>query len=239
VTEPPFSVFCVPFAGAGAGIFRKWQGFRPERLRFVPVQFPGREERFGEEPCKTMLQLVDECVQQIRSTAAGGRFAVFGHSFGALVAYETARYLVEREVIRPTCLIVSGAAAPSVRRLKLGLSELPDDELVGRLAEQVGYDHRALHHPELRELLLPALRSDLAIADGYEPQAAYPLPVPISAVRGTRDQMVSSEDAALWKSATSSDFRLVEIPGDHMYFADDWTSLAAHISQLADAVVPA
>jgi surfactin synthase thioesterase subunit len=229
----PFSVLCIPFAGAGAGYFRQWPSYPSRWATFVPIQLPGREERFTEEPCVTMEQVVAECVSQVSPVADRGRFALFGHSFGALVAYETARYLIEETGYRPAHLIVSGVAAPSVRRAELGLSSCSDDEFVARLTRLVGYDHEAFHDPELRELILPVLRSDLAITDGYVAQQAKPLPVSISALRGDRDSLVSKDETARWAGETSREFSYLEMPGDHMYFADDWKPLASRIDQIA------
>lgn len=38
---------------------------------------------------------------------------------------------------------------------------------------------------------------------------------------------------ALLASATSNEFRSVELSGDHMYFAKDWLPPACHIDQIA------
>ena len=230
--ELPISVLCIPYAGAGAGVFRRWRKHPAGTVNFVPIQLPGREERLIEKPCITMSQVVAECAAQIPPLADNGDFALFGHSFGAIVAYETARYLVEHTSHRPAHLIVSGAAAPCVRRPELDLAGLPDGEFVTRLADLVGYDHEALRHPDLREILLPALRSDLAITDGYVARHASPLPVPIWAFRGTEDAVVTARETAQWASATSSGFRYIEIDGGHMYFTKDWLPLASWIDQI-------
>jgi surfactin synthase thioesterase subunit len=240
VPSPPFTILCIPFAGAGAGIFRPWVKYPAQSATFVPVQLPGREERFLEEPCVTMAQVVAECWAQAQPIAGAGQYALFGHSFGAIVAYETARFLAQNADRLPTQLIVSGAAAPSIQRAELGLCGLPDDQFIARLADLVGYEHEALRDPELRELLLPALRSDLAVTDGYAgPAGAAPLPVPIHALRGADDTLVSAAEMTPWASATSREFVYTEMAGDHMYFAEDWIPLAAQLDQIAqDASSP-
>jgi surfactin synthase thioesterase subunit len=237
VSSRPFSVLCFPFAGAGAGFFRPWADYNTEWATFVPVQLPGREERLFEDLCVSMAKVVDECVAQILPAVRNGRFALFGHSFGAIAAYETARYLVQNTDCRPAHLVVSGAAAPFVQRHTLGLSGLPDDEFITRLTSLVGYDHEALHDPELRELLLPALRCDLAITDEYVASDTAPLPMPVSGLRGANDTLVSAAEIALWALATSKEFRYIEMAGDHMYLTGDWMPLAAQIDHIAGGTI--
>ncbi|GAA2265657.1 alpha/beta fold hydrolase [Streptomyces amakusaensis] len=219
------AVMCLPYAGGGAGVFRPWQNQPGLPFRIVPVQLPGRDEWFVDEPCATMADAARVCADQIREAAGDGPYAVFGHSFGALLAYETVRLLAADGARPPEHLVVSGAAAPGASRPRMDGAALDDDAFVARLRGLVGYDHEAWHEPELRELLLPALRADLEIQDGYVPSPGAPLTVPMSILRGAEDELVRREDAARWAEHTASEAAVVEVPGGHMYFAQDWPLL--------------
>ncbi|MFH9673855.1 thioesterase II family protein [Streptomyces sp. NPDC017405] len=226
------NLLCFPYAGAGAGLFRTWPQRHPFRhTRVVPVQLPGREERFAEPPCESMADLVEACLPLALETAAGGPTALFGHSFGALVAYEVAQRLTA-EGVRIERLVVSGAAAPWLPRPRIGVAELDDDALVSRVRALVGYDHPALHDPELRQLLLPSLRADLGITERYASTATAVLPAPVTALLGTEDELVSSDEAALWSKAGAPGSGLRHLPGGHMYFATDPGPLAATLDGL-------
>ncbi len=235
--SPSLPVLCFPFAGAGAGFFRRWADCPTKWATIIPVQLPGREERIFEDPYANMGQIIDECVAQISPIVSTGPFAMFGHSFGALVAYETACYLVRHTNYEPAYLVVSGVAAPSIQRSALELSNLSDDEFIARLAGMIGYEHESLYNQELRELILPALRCDLAITDGYVASDTAALPVPISGLRGADDALVSAEDVAPWALATSKEFRYIEMTGDHMYLARDWAPLVSQIEGVAKEVI--
>ncbi|MBX7550192.1 alpha/beta fold hydrolase [Streptomyces sp. NPDC004232] len=221
----PLSLMCLPYAGAGAGVFRPWQDDPGLPFRVVPVQLPGRDEWFVEDPCSSMPDAARVCADQIRVSAADGPYAVFGHSFGALLAYETVRLLAAEGGPLPERLVVSGAAAPGLPRPRMDGALLDDEAFVARLRHLVGYDHDAWHEPELRELLLPALRADLEIQDGYVPSPGPALKVPVTVLRGTEDSLVGRADAARWAECAAAGADLVDVPGGHMYFTEDWALL--------------
>lgn len=223
------ALLCVPHAGAGASLFRQWKRQAPEGIDLVPVQLPGREEMFARDAHTSLAEVVDRCADRAREIPEDTPFALFGHSFGALVAYETAHRLVAGGGRVPDRLVVSGVAAPWLPRPVVGGEALTDDLFVERVREVVGYDHPALHDAELRGLLLPSLRADLGISDRYTPGSTEPLPVPITVLRGAEDRLVSREDAALWSKAGSSSTEVIELPGDHMYFALDPKPLLAEL----------
>ncbi|MGM1061397.1 thioesterase II family protein [Saccharothrix sp. Mg75] len=229
------AVMCLPYAGGGAGVFRPWQNQPGLPFRVVPVQLPGRDEWFVREPCTTMAAAARVCADQVREAAGTGPFAVFGHSFGALLAYETTRLLAADGARLPERLVVSGAAAPDVARPRMDGALLDDDAFVARLRGLVGYDHEAWHEPELRELLLPALRADLEVQDGYAPPPGGPLTVPVSVLRGTEDELVPYEDAARWAEHTSAETTVVDVPGGHMYFTQDWPLFWKTLGALVEA----
>ncbi|WP_433113706.1 thioesterase II family protein [Micromonospora sp. CA-246542] len=230
-----FTLVCFPFAGAGASIYRPWQSEASSRFQLLPVQLPGREERFLDEPFRTMSEAAAACADMIGSELNGQSYAVFGHSFGAILAYETVRLLSADRLLPPTRLIVSGAACPQ-RRPNHGVSQLGDDELVSQLESIVGYRHDAFADPDLREVLLPALRADLTVTESYRHSFDVPLSVPVTVLRGVDDTMVPRDDIAGWADITIADCEVRELPGGHMYLVDDWTLLWKTIDDaLSDA----
>ncbi|MFH8370137.1 thioesterase II family protein [Streptomyces sp. NPDC018031] len=223
------ALLCVPHAGAGASMFRKWKRHPFRQLEVVPVQLPGREELFAQDPLTSLTEVVDWCLDRVRETPEDAPFALFGHSFGALVAYETAQRLVAEGARLPERLVVSGVAAPWLPRPVMGGETLTDDRFAARVREVVGHDHPALHDAELRGLLLPSLRADLGISDRYTPGSTDPLPFPVTVLRGADDQLVSRQDAALWSKVGASSTEVIEMPGDHMYFSLDPKPLLAEL----------
>ncbi|MBB0228020.1 thioesterase II family protein [Streptomyces calidiresistens] len=214
-------VLCVPFAGAGASVFRPWVPLCGDGFDLAAVQLPGREQRFAEEPHRDAARAVEGLLPEVLERVSGaGPVVLFGHSLGAVLSYELAHRLVAIDDVDLAALVVSGSPGPWTRR-ENGASGLADEEFLARVKEFAGYRHDALEDPEMRELLLPTLRADVEMHESYVPGSDDPLPAPIVSVRGTTDVLVDVEQAMEWSKATSRDFRFVEVEGGHMYPIDN------------------
>ncbi|SER00737.1 thioesterase II family protein [Streptomyces radiopugnans] len=218
---PKAVVLCVPFAGAGASVFRPWVPLCQDRFELAAVQLPGREQRFAEEPYRDVAAATEGLLPEVLERVSGaGPVVLFGHSLGAVLSYEIAHRLAATDGVDLTALVISGSPGPWTRR-ENGASGLDDDEFLARVKEFAGYRHDALEDPEMRELLLPTLRADVEMHESYVPRSDDPLPVPIVSVRGTTDTLVTTEQAMEWSKATSRDFRFAEVEGGHMYLVDN------------------
>jgi surfactin synthase thioesterase subunit len=215
-------LLCFPYAGGGAGVFRRWRTRDSAVFRIVPVQYPGREERFAEPFHRTLDEAAEDCARQVRQAVDGVPFAFFGHSFGALLAYRTARFLRMTGQPLPFHLIASGAAAPCVPRNPSGTPDADDADVLRRIAAFSGSLPVALRDPDLREVLLPAFRSDLRLHESHSPAIRDALPIPITTLRGEADSLVTAPQAMRWAEATTRVHRFVCMPGGHMYLTDDW-----------------
>jgi surfactin synthase thioesterase subunit len=216
----PVTLLCLPYAGAGASVFWSWTALDVAGLSIVPVQLPGREERLADEPHQDVHQAVDALLPEVCELTTGtGRVALFGHSLGAVLAYELSRRLVAGTGVGVAHLFVSGSAVPSTVRGRRATG-LPDEEFLARVAELSGYRDPLLDHPEMRELLLPTLRADVAMHEDYRPASAEPLEVPVTAVRGSDDQLIPAAQVERWRAVTTGPFRAVQVPGGHMYLRE-------------------
>ncbi|MEU6770340.1 alpha/beta fold hydrolase [Streptomyces sp. NPDC046759] len=213
------ALLCVPFAGAGPSFFHPWRAPAGDRWRVVPVELPGRERRILETPYRNVVEAaknsVDDIVAQL---GPGARTVLFGHSLGAVLAYELVHLLSTRDV-QVERLVVSGSPGPWTQRERRATG-LPDEEFLARVEEFAGFRHEALDHPEMRELILPVLQADCEMHENYVPSTDEPVSVPICSLRGSSDGLVTAEEAQQWRDATTSAFSYVEFPGDHMYLVD-------------------
>ncbi|ABG92071.1 MULTISPECIES: thioesterase II family protein [Rhodococcus] len=216
----PATLVCLPYAGVGASFFRDWQSCAPRGLDILPVQLPGREERFGED----LLTSVDAAVHDIAPRVLpvlreSSGVAVFGHSLGAVLAYELAHRLTADGDVALTRLFVSGSPGPATVR-EVRASSLADEEFLDRVGELAGYSHPALANPELRELLLPVVRADVEMHENYRPPPRPPLDVPITALRGRGDHLVGAAQLAEWAATTTAGTSVIEVDGGHMYLTE-------------------
>jgi medium-chain acyl-[acyl-carrier-protein] hydrolase len=215
--------YCFPHAGGSASAFRPWARLNPySTYQVVPVELPGRGARRAEVPCVRMSSLVDQFVRYLAGRPARERFALYGHSMGASIAYEVVRRLEAEPGGRPLALVASGAPAPGISA-EPDLGRLPDDELIATLAGYGGIPQEVLEIPEAIQAALPVIRADLALLTDW---AAHRLPVqPVAcrvvALGGSDDTMVPPPLVEAWRSCAGPEFRSRILPGDHFFVHAD------------------
>jgi surfactin synthase thioesterase subunit len=217
-------LFCFPYAGGNAMVYRTWAHELPANVEIVAVQPPGRGHRINEPPVTRLSQLV-ELLGSALAGSLDGPFAFFGHSMGALVAFELARLLRREGRALPLQMFVSGRSAPQLNRCHPPLYNLPQNELVQELLRLDGTPREVLEHPELMELMLPILRADFSICDTYEYTEAEPLDCPITAFGGLQDAGVPRRNIQAWREQTSRSFSLRMLPGNHFFLHSNETLL--------------
>jgi len=209
-------LFCFPYAGAGASIFRTWSDALPSEVEVCPIQLPGRETRLLERPYARLSPLVQALAEAL-TPLLDRPFAFFGHSLGSLVSFELARRLRELYGVLPVRLIVSAGPAPQLRRRSTPVHNLPEKEFVAELRRLNGTPIELLNHAELMEIMLPLLRADFAVYETYEYSLAPALDCPITAFGGSEDRRITQADLAAWSAQTNDSFSLRMFPGDHFF----------------------
>lgn len=219
-------MFCLPYAGGGAaaynGLLRE---LSRTDLTVIPVQLPGRENRIAEPPAFTIAEIADEV-----APATDRPYALYGHSMGARIAFEVVRELRRRGRPGPMRLYVAGAHPPD-RRVPLATTvDLPDDSFVDQLIRRAGALPELRSVPELRELMMPVLRSDFAWIRNYSYVPEPPLDCPIVACTGLDDAEVGPAQMLGWARHTTAGFRLRTLHGGHLFVKDDPAGTAAVIA---------
>ena len=210
-----FPLFCLPHAGGGASAFRTWLDRMPG-VAVLPVQPPGREARFRDTPYERMAPLVADLATLVDEVAGSCPYAVYGHSLGALVAFELIREIGRRGTERPVHLFVSGCAAPHCPPAdEPVVTRMARVEVVRMLRRLGGTPDWLLEDPNLLDLILPAVRSDFAIKESYGYVSGSPLTVPVTVVSSTEDKAAPHDLQARWVELTTGQFRLYTLTGGH------------------------
>lgn len=224
---------CLPFAGAGASFFHPWQEIAGDRLVVVPLQLPGRERRIDAEPYRDALVAADELLPDlVKQLDDLTDVVLFGHSLGAVLAYELAHRVAAHPDLTLRHLFVSGSPEPHTQRPQRATG-LSDDEFLARVSQFAGFSHEALEDPEMRELILPTLRADVEMHENYRPSTDERLPAPITSLRGSDDSLVTADEGARWSEVAGAGFEYLELPGGHMYL----TESAPDLLKLIDTTV--
>jgi medium-chain acyl-[acyl-carrier-protein] hydrolase len=216
-------LFCFPYAGGSAWVFRPWLNHLPTTIELCPIELPARGKRWAESPI-TRLDILIEALKIAILPHLNQPFAFFGHSMGGIVSFELTRLLSKEYNVSPVYLFISGCRAPQIQDLDPPIHNLPEAEFIEELHRLNGTPKAVLENAELMELVLPTLRADFAMLETYNYFGDTPLNCPIAVFGGLQDNEVSYEDLQAWKIQTNQAFSLEMFEGDH-FFIDSARSL--------------
>lgn len=238
--EARLRLFCLPYAGGGASVFRTWWSDLPPGIELCALQLPGREARFREPLVTSLPALIGQLADAI-APWLDRPFAVFGHSMGGLIGFELTRALARRGGPQPRALLVSGRGAPGSQLPREPmLHTLSDEDLQQELIDMNGMEPAVLADPDLMSLVLQILRADFALCETHRHVAGPRLGCPIVAFGGVHDRTVPPGQLDGWAAETTAGFRLNLFPGAHFFFKHAWKdfarALSAELAPLVDAV---
>ncbi|GAA1938394.1 alpha/beta fold hydrolase [Streptomyces durmitorensis] len=220
---------CFPHAGGWASAYRTWPLGLPSDTGVLAVRYPGREDRHG-DPFASGLEALADDIADALGELTRHRLVLFGHSMGASVAHEVALRLQQRGC-PPAALCVSGRRPPHALEGMRKLSGT-DEEII---ADVLRFDESrapVFEDPELRDIVLPAVRADYGLVDDYRGGRRPPLDCPVYGYTGDDDPEVTPEQMRDWADTTHDDFRLRVLPGGHFYLIAEEAALLADMSDV-------
>lgn len=230
----PVRLLCFPHAGAGASSFNGWPRHLPADVGLVKAQLPGREDNLARPPLTTMEELIPELFAQA-GPLLDRPLAIYGHSMGALVAFELTRKLRRRGCRSPLALFVSGRRAPHKPLRRTLLHRLPEPDLVAHLYKMGGTSPALLEKPKWRQRFLPTMRADLELSDIYSYREEPPLACPLHAFLGETDDEMHREDWEAWSEQAAGDFARCLLPGGHIFSQEAQAMLVRKIAAVIAA----
>lgn len=216
VQSPSLRLFCFPYAGGTADLYRSWQRWFSPEIDLCLVHLPGRGRRMPEKPF-TRIEALVSALAPAMAPEIQVPYALYGHSMGAAISFELARELVCLHSTGPEHLFVSGRRAPQWPNTDPPTYHLPHDEFIAELKRLKGTPEEVLAHPELMELFLGVLRADFEMVDTYEFQPGSLLSCPITVYGGLSDEHVPAESCRAWSEQTSGVCRTRMVQGDHFF----------------------
>lgn len=223
-------LFCFPYAGGGAALFRPWATDLPSTIDVQPVQLPGREGRLRDRPFTSMTTVVPAVADAIEARL-DQPFALFGHSLGAFIAFELAREFARRGTPAPVHLFVSGQRPPHTPPRWPPVYALRDAEFLAAIIERYDAVPRdVLAHPELMRILMPLLRADFTMHDTYAFVPSDPLECPVTAFCAEDDPEAPASDAYRWREQTRSRFNVRAFSGGHFFLNHERSAMLCAIA---------
>ena len=224
-------LYCFPYSEASASFYLGWSAKLDERIKIIPVEYPGRGSRFGEKTCDSMDELAESVLAVLKKNGTEN-CAFFGHSLGGLVAFEVFHKLKEKGESLPRHLFLSGSTPPHIKYGEEMLHLLPDNEFLMSLVELGGMNEEVMNNRELIKLYLPVIRSDYRIYELYEPKERDPLHVDFTVLTGSEDVISNETGMTEWNKYTDRGVEIKKIEGNH-FFIHDHPDMIARIIEAA------
>lgn len=212
-------------------MFAPWTAAAGSRLDICAIHLPGRESRIADAALTSADAVVAALVDRL-TPHLDRPYGIFGHSMGALLAFETARELRRRALPPPLRLFASGFRAPHLPDRFPNRHKLDDRAFMAELHRMGGVPAEVAENDELMALLLPVIRADMMLCETYVHQAEEPLDVPVTVFGGADDPRVSRDDLEDWRRHTRAGMAVRIFPGHHFYLK---SQRAAVVAAIADA----
>lgn len=213
-------LFCFPFAGGGASVLRQWAKLFPPEVQVCLIQYPGKESRILEAPVRQLMLLADAAAQALLPYIHSP-YAFFGHSMGAIVAFEVSTWLRRKGFAGPDLFIASGSLAPHARRNGKTRFDLPQVELIDELRRLAGSPPEVLNNADLLQILFPAIRADFEAIETYRYDGQYePSACPMVAIGGVSDPDIGAQQLDEWNVQTTGNFHRHLVAGGHFFLLD-------------------
>ncbi|PIE44830.1 MAG: hypothetical protein CSA45_05225 [Gammaproteobacteria bacterium] len=227
-------LICIPHGGGGPQSYKEWAEELPEHIEVLALSFPGRGSRRAEAAIHSMVQLANEVTEALKPYL-NKPYVLFGHSVGALVAYEVASRIQAAGWMQPMRLIVSAHETPENSHTDSPMYTLSDNELLGKIGELGLVPDDALQNRELVQFILPALRADFELSETYSYQPGEALTLPITGMLGVKDTLLDKSAMQEWEGYTTAAFTLRCYDGDHFYTVSKQQQVLVDIAaELAD-----
>lgn len=232
--EQGVPLLCFPHAGGTAGFYFALAEEFSADVHVRAIQYPGRMERRREPLCKTIEELADR-IFAVLDDLVNRPIALFGHSMGAIVAFEVARRLERETSTGPATVFVSGRRAPSTVRAEQ-VHQYDDSTLLDEIRSLNGTDPRVLENEDILRMVLPTVRADYQAVETYRCEPDAQLACPIVALVGDDDPRATVEEVKDWASHTSGPFDMHVLPGGHFFLNGREREIAEIVSEHLGAV---
>jgi len=205
---------CFHFAGGSAQSFLPWRQYCNGNFELLAAELPGRSRRFNEAFYTSITEAANDFADAYMRLKSK-QTIFYGHSLGALLAYETTRALLKRGVYGPDRLIISSRSSPVSFPVSIGLPELSRSSLMKYLHDLQGTKKEILENKMLMDMMLPIMKADLEIIYGYQHDKTPMLTIPVDVIGAIGDSYCPFESLLDWRNVTRGEFSFRMIPGGH------------------------
>jgi len=234
-------LFLFHYAGNGPSMYREWCDLVPADIELQMLHLPGRQERRA-EPAYTDIGPLTEALHEAFVAELDDRpYAFFGHSMGALLAYRLAHAVSAAGDPGPVLMAASGWAPVGFRTPGPELMDMPEERIVEWAKGLGSMPKEIIEDREMLALIIPAMRSDLAVCVSYTDDDAG-VRCPIVSYSGRSDPLMTPGAMNSWIPRTPEYLGNCEFPGGHFFMHEQGLAITGDVTRLlrrhAEVAVP-
>lgn len=223
-------LYCIPYAGGSAIIYHQWKSKLRSNIELCPIELAGRGGRITEPLYANLEAAVEDIFEQIKAGITTHDYIVFGHSMGALLAYELLQKIKNEGVKKPLHAFFSGRKPPHIARKKI-YSSLSTEAFEREIMSLGGTPPEVFKYPELKEVFMPILRNDFRISETVIKRSEISkLPIEFSILIGKEEQ-IHQVEANQWRMHTSQACCVYFVNGGHFFLSKETDAVTNIINQ--------
>ena len=224
-------LFCLPYAGGSESIYFNWRKQLHPSIQLIPIELRGRGKLFDENFYGSLKEAVDDIFENNRDKIESDDYAIFGHSMGSLLAYELYYKISNQNLRKPSHIFFSGYGAPSVKKERENICNLPDVDFIKKVIDLGGTPEELIDNKELMQLFLPIIRSDFKIIEDYVyTHREHKIECDVSILNGKQDS-ISLEGIIAWKNHICNGFKVYNFEGNHFFIKNNKEKIISIINQ--------
>jgi medium-chain acyl-[acyl-carrier-protein] hydrolase len=225
-------LFCLPYAGGTAVIFKEWEKRLPAGIEIKAIEYAGHGKRSNHPLYKDVNEAIEDVYRLISAEIMdGGSYAIFGHSMGAMLAYEVAQKIRQHNLPMPIHIFFSGRGVPHIQSKKEKIYHQMDDAAFQQeIANLGGTPKEFFDYPELMEYLLPILKNDFKISEtAFRSTEIHPFDFPITIFMGKEEEEMEAENVHGWMLHTNQTCVVYYFNGGHFFINDELETIVGII----------
>lgn len=210
---------CVPHAGGNPELFLPWADGLSPSVELLAIRLPGHGPRIADPPRDQWDALLADILEGLSGYLCEPH-AFFGHCFGGRLAYELAHLAIAAGHAQAKHLFVAACRSPDTPHEGRYVHEMPDPEFL-EVLRQRGASDDVLRNQSIMRFVLPAVRTEIRLAELWNDRHRAALNVPITAICATDDAEDGRSKMEGWRTFSTEGCELVELHGGHFFFEDD------------------
>lgn len=211
-------LFFLPYAGGSASVYLSWKNSLDQSIDIKPVELAGRGKRISEPLYKRIDEAIEDVFEVMSKEIDDGKYAIFGHSMGAILAFEIAKKINQAKLKKPEHIFFSGRSALDSLAEPKHIHTLSDDQFIKSVIEYGGTNKEVFENDDLKAVFLPILRADFSMVERYKFQNNnFKLGCDITILNGTEDKLVSFGEIKNWESLTCGSCIFYEFTEGHFF----------------------